>query len=288
MSFKIHVDILDTTFASDDGGKTWQHYDRLSCARPTIKYLGIASENHLPHNRSDTHWDFIYLSQDGFGVAVNHEKAHEQAKAPKKRLAGLFISTNHARDWRKNPLQLNWTGRLLSRFSWPVERFDGFIATKRQTMILSWQDPWIMDQSRSHVIFSNNTGQRWHYRRLPAVNPRLYSTPGNQIMCFSNTVRCHSRDEGKHWEADAMDLRIDESGADAIYSDILHAVFVSEHRGFALLAKYGKAITMARPESIIMLETVDTGIQWRSKALFPFPSQGALGDPNTILSLSVS
>lgn len=91
-----------------------------------------------------------------------------------------------------------------------------------------------------------------------------------------------------HWKADPMDLCIDADGAGKIYSDILHAVFVSEQHGFALIAKYDKAVTMARPESIILLETDDTGIQWRSKALFPFPGQGALGDPNTVLSLAVS
>jgi hypothetical protein len=85
----IQVAILNKVYVSDDQGHSWRQYPRQVKAGPTIRYLGVAAESHVPFELPDVIWDFIYLSPDGHGVAVNHEKTHN-ATGPEAK--GTFVA----------------------------------------------------------------------------------------------------------------------------------------------------------------------------------------------------
>jgi hypothetical protein len=286
----IQVAILNKVYVSDDQGHSWRQYPRQVKAGPTIRYLGVAAESHVPFELPDVIWDFIYLSPDGHGVAVNHEKTHN-ATGPEAKgtfVANVFITTNHARKWVKNPLRLNWVGRMRSLFSWPVEQFHSLAVTRNRTVLLAWEDPWIMERSISHLIYTHDSGPKWNYHRLKPCQPPLYTSPEGQVFCFGKEICCISRDEGNHWQSDAMTLDLTEDDPNAVCSDILDAVFISDQQGFGLSAKFNKAVTMTRPESVVLLKTTNNGLRWNTVAEFSFPSTQAFGDPKQILSLAVT
>lgn len=176
-------------------------------------------------------WDFIYLSIGGFGVAVNHKAGHRGKTNATGIRAGVFITTNPSLHWLKNSLRLSLNSRMRSMFSWPVEQFHSLAVTRNRTVMLAWEDPWIMEQSRTHIIYSN------HH---------------------------------------------------IVYSHIQQATFVTEQRGFALLARYIKSSAMARPETIILLTTDNAGLHWRGVAEFPFPGESPWGNPRQVLALKVA
>jgi len=286
----IQVDVLDTVYISDDQGESWRQYPRQVKAAPAIHYLGVAAESHVPFELPDVIWDFIYLSPDGQGVAVNHGKTRN-ATGPEAEgafAANVFITTDHARKWEKNPLRLNWAGRMRSWFSRPVEQFHSIAVTKNRTFLLAWEDPWIMERSGSHLIYTNDLGSKWNYHRLKPCRPPLYTSPEGRVICFGKKICCTSRDEGHHWQSDAMVLNLTDDDPNAVCSGILDAVFISERQGFGLSAKFNKAATMTRPESVVLLKTINSGLRWDTVAEFSFPGTLSIGDPKQILSLAVS
>lgn len=285
---KIRIDIADQTYIGDDRCASWQVCPRDVKPCPTPLYLGIAAEKHAPLQNPQVEWDFIYLSVGGFGVAVNHETVPNRKANGAGLSANVFITTNPSLHWLKNSLRLSLSSRMRSVFSRPVEQFHSLAVTPNRTVILAWEDPWIMQRARTHIIYSNNKGMLWRYRCLKNCNPHLSVTPDGQILCFSNTDRCSSRDGGKHWHWDPIRLDIYDDHPDVVHSHIQQATFVTEQRGFALLARFKKIATMARPETIVLLTTDNTGLHWHGIAEFPFPGEPALGDPKHILSLNVA
>jgi hypothetical protein len=284
---KIQVDIADQRFVGSDPFTNWQQLPRPAITDQPISFLGVAAENHVPFNKPFVEWDLIHLSADGFGVAVNHEQSQSEQIDDGGFLANVFITSNHAQDWQKNPMRLSWASRMRVLFSWPVEKFHSLLVTENRTVILAWEDPWIMERSRSHIIFSDSGGLKWHYRCLKQCNPCLSATPKGQVMCFSRNKRYCSLDEGKHWHSDSVILDLNNDDANVGYSDIQNATFVSEQYGFALLTKYDRTVTMTRPKNILLLKTDNNGLRWYSVAEFSFPRTHALGDPKSILSLRV-
>ena len=286
-SIKIQVDIGDHRYIGSDSFDNWQQSERPAATVTSISFLGMATESHVPFTRPSVFWDMIHLSADGFGVAVNHEKSPIELNDGDRFLANVLITTNHARHWQENPMRLSWGSRMCTLSSWPVEQFHSLVVTENQTVMLAWEDPWIMERARSHIVFSHNFGVKWHYRRLNQCYPYLYTAPGGQIMCFSEKRRYYSRDEGKHWHSDAIFLDVDSDRPGIGYSHIQNATFVSEQCGFALMAKYDRTIASASPEAIILLETQNNGNHWHGVAEFAFPSTSTWRHPRQVWSLTV-
>jgi hypothetical protein len=285
---KIQIDMADKRFVGDERCEEWTESDRQVPADFAPFYLGVAEDNHVPFDDHRVKWDFIFLSIEGFGVAVNHESVRNQNDHGGGILANVFITTDHARHWLKNPMRLSWCSRVGAWFSWPVEQYQNLVATANATVVLAWEDPWIMERSRSHIIFSNNCGLKWHYRSLKKCNPYLYTTPSGQIMCFGNRTRRYSQDGGRHWQSEAFGFDFDDGNTDIVFSNIQNATFFSEEQGFALLAKFNQAVALSRPETILLLKTNSSGSRWRRVAEFPFPKECVSSDPKHILGLAVS
>lgn len=266
----------------------WRQSPGQAISDRGTRFLGVASANHVPFENPAVEWDLIHMSADGFGVAVNQEKSEQDQTGGGYFLANVFITTDHGRHWERNPMRLNWSSRLRSRFSWPVEQYHSLVVTEHRTILLAWEDPWIMERSRSHVVFSDNCGRKWHYRCLKQCSPHLYTAPKGQIMCFSSTMRYHSRDEGKHWRANTIQFDLNDDNVEADYSDIQNPTFISEQQGFALLVKHSKTASPPTPETVILLKTDTHGLNWQGIAEFPFPSEPVLGDPQQILALNVT
>jgi len=285
---KIQIDMADKRFVGDERCEKWTELARPVPADDTPCYSGVAAENNVPFDDPRVKWDFIFLSAEGFGVAVNHEKIRNRNDHGGSTLANVFVTTDQAQHWQKNPMHLSWCSRVRAWFSWPVERYQDLAVTANTTVVLAWEDPWIMERSRSHIIFSNNRGLNWHYRSLKKCNPFVYTMPSGQIICFSNRTRRFSRDGGRHWSSEAIGFNFDDDNADIVFSDIQHVTFISEEQGFALLAKFNKAVTLSRPETILLLKTNSNGSRWSRVAEFSFPRECVSSDPKHILGLKVS
>jgi hypothetical protein len=285
---KIQIDIADKRLVSDEQCEKWTELVRPVPEDRTPCYSGVAVENNVPFNDPRVTWDFIFLSAEGFGVAVNHEKIRNRNDYGGSSLSNVFVTTDQARYWQKNPMRLSWYSHVRALFSWPVERYQDLAVTANTTIVLAWEDPWIMERSRSHIIFSNNRGLNWHYRSLKKCNPFVSTTPSGQSICFSHRTRHFSRDGGRHWSSDAIGFNFNDDNTDIVFSDIQQATFISEEQGFALLAKYNKAVTLSRPEKILLIETRSNGSRWRGIAEFSFPRKCVSSDPKHILGLTVS
>ena len=285
---RIQVDIAGKRFVSRAPFTRWRQSPRQPISDRGTRFLGVASANHVPFENPSVEWDLIHMSADGFGVAVNQEKSQQDQIGGRSFFANVFITTDHGRYWERNPMRLSWSSRLRSWFSWPVEQYHSLVVTENRTILLAWEDPWIMERSRSHVVLSDNCGRKWQYRCLKQCSPNLYTAPKGQIMCFSSIIRYHSRDEGKHWRADTIQFDLNDDNVEADYSDIRNATFISEQQGFALLVKHSKIASTPIPEVVILLKTDTHGLKWQGIAEFAFPSKPVPGDPQRMLVLSVT
>jgi hypothetical protein len=285
---RIQVDIAGKRYVGRAPFTHWRQSPRQAASDRGTHFLEVASASHVPFENPSVEWNFIHMSADGFGVAVNQEKSQQDQIDGGCFFANVFITTDHGRHWERNPMRLSWRSRLRSGFSWPVEQYQSLVVTEHRTILLAWEDPWIMERSRSHVVLSDNCGRKWRYRCLKQCSPCLYTAPKGQIMCFSSTMRYYSGDEGKHWRADTIRLDLNNDHVDADHSDIRNATFISEQQGFALLVKHRKTASPPVPETVILLKTDTHGLTWQGIAAFPFPSGPVPGDPQRMLGLNVT
>src|SRR5262245_13083665 len=81
-------------------------------------------------------------------------------------LAGIFVTTDGGRHWVKQDPKPRLP--ILSSVSWPVEQFASLVLPSVNVIVLAWDDPWLFDGSKSHVICSQDCGESWKIQ-LPGL-----------------------------------------------------------------------------------------------------------------------
>ncbi len=273
-----------------DGGSTWARSPREIPGKSSPIVRGTVDLAGLPSRPPGTIWDAVSVHSDGFGVAVNHETTDADpasTKAP-SRLAHVFRTNDGGRTWHEHRLNVRWKLTQAIRratMSWPVEEFTSLVLTRPDTVVLSWEDPWIYDGARSHVIFSHNRGESWRYNCLGHTNAFLTSECSGRLMTLNDGFFLESSDGGQEWAKREFAVEWPAEFQHGKVNLLRHVTFVEPDVALAMVVhwKHGTSLAAAH---VGLLRTTDNGALWRHIHVFEGPDVGDVNERH-MLTLQV-
>lgn len=278
---ELSVGIGQHVHRSVDGGATWVKSLREIPGKHTPVVRGTVDLSRLPSRARDVIWDFVSVLPDGFGVAVNHEATDaspEDTKVPKQ-LAHVFRTPDGGRTWHEHPLDVSWN--LIERMgrwaiSWPVEEFTSLALVRGDAVVLSWEDPWIYDGAKSHMIHSSDRGESWRYRALGATNPNMYADDSGRLWMQRGGYFLESVDGGTKWSKREYAVEWPADHPHEKVKIFRHVVFVEPSIAFALIVHWKRGLTF-RASHVGLVRTTDDGAHWSHVHVFDGPD---IGDVN--------
>jgi len=284
---EITVGIGRRTHRSADGGTRWVESLREVPPKHTPIVRGAVDLARLPGRPRETVWDLVAILPDGFGVAVDHELAPASPSRPGEpsALAHVFRTRDGGRTWHEPELKPRWKLRQILRratLSWPVEEFASLVLSPPATVVLTWEDPWIHDGARSHVILSRDGGESWRYHGLGSTN--LVADGSGRLLALNDGFLLESLDGGAEWAR--RELAIEWPTGHRQAGNLLrHAVFVDPSSAYALLVHWRCGASFA-PSHVGLLRTTDGGSLWRHVQVFDGPDAGDVNERH-VLTLDV-
>jgi hypothetical protein len=271
---RFKVSIGQYEHRSDDG-ITWSRHTRELPARHTPVVHGAVDLAKLPALSNDSHWDFVTLHTCGFGVAVNH-KTTETVKS----MAGIFVTMDGGQHWNQREAKPRLP--LLRKRSWPVERFASAALTSLGVIALAWDDPWILDASRSHVICSQDHGESWEYKCLGYTNPYVALDHDGRLLALNDGCYIESRDLGRTWKK--SDFRVDwpEGYNKKRVALIRCLIFPEAHVGYGLIVHWALDSTGESSPDVGLVTTTDNGTHWKHLHVFEAPNVGDINERHVL------
>lgn len=287
---RITVGIGQHTHHSDDGGATWVESLREIPGKHAPIVRGTVNLTRLPSRPRETVWDLVSVLPHGFGVAVNHEAtgANASRQSEPSTLANVFRTHDGGQTWHEHELKVKWrlTGLLRrAAMSWPVEEFTSLVLVQPDTVVLSWEDPWIYDGARSHVIYSHDRGELWRYRCLGHTNPYLVADYSGSLLALNDGFFLESVDAGAKWAKREFAVEQPPGVQREKVNLLRHAVFVELNIALALLVHWKRGASHA-PAHVGLLHTSDNGTHWRHVHVFDGPDVGDVNERH-MLTLQV-
>jgi hypothetical protein len=205
---------------SADGGATWARSLREIPGMRTPIVRGTVDLSRLPSRPRETVWDCVSVLPDGFGVAVNHEATDAnpaKTGAPGSR-ANVFRTHDGGQNWHEHRLNVSWKLTDIMR-RWtasPVEQFNSLVLVPPDAVVLSWEDPWLFEGAKSHVIYSRDRGDSWRYQLARLLGLFVCST-----LLLASNGGCTSEQRLSHLDASAGDRTeaIPPDGRDVAVAD---------------------------------------------------------------------
>jgi hypothetical protein len=241
---------------------------------------GAVDLTQLPVLPNDSHWDFVTLHASGFGVAVNHETTERV-----KTVASIFVTMDGGQHWNQREAKPRLP--LLRRRSWPVERFASAALTPLGVIALAWDDPWILDGSRSHVICSHDHGKSWEYQCLGYTNPYVALDHDGRLLALNDGYYMESLDRGRTWKK--SDFRVDwpEGYYKKRVALIRSLIFIEARVGYGLIIHWPLDSTRESSPEVGLVTTTDNGTHWKHLQVFEAPTVGDINERH-VLDLHVS
>ena len=267
---------------SADGGATWARSLREIPGKHTPIVRGTVDLSRLPNRPRETVWDLISVLPDGFGVAVNHEATDADpagTNAPGS-VAKVFRTHDGGQSWGEYRLNVDW--KLTES---PVEQFHSLVLLQPDGIVLSWEDPWVHEGAKSHVIYSRDRGASWRYRSLGHTNPTLTADDSGRLLAQNAGYFLESVDGGAEWSR--RDFAVEwPSGQQPENASLLrHVVFVEPNIAFALLVHWKRGLTFD-PAKVGLVRTTDRGAHWTHIHVFDGPDTGDVNERH-MLTLEV-
>jgi hypothetical protein len=286
---EIIVGIGQYAHRSLDGGSTWVRTLREIPGRHTPVVCGTVDLAELPSRPPRTIWDAVWVLPDGFGVAMNHEVTDADPASPNapSSLAHVFRTNDGGRTWHELQLNVRWKLTQAIRratMSWPVEEFNALVLTP-DTVVLSWEDPWIYDGSRSHMIFSLDHGESWRYNGLGYSYAYLTSDGSGRLMTWIGDFILESSDGGKQWTKRAFTVEWSPEFRHIKANALRHVTFAEPDVAFSLFVHWRHGGSFA-PAHVGLLRTTDHGTLWREIQVFQGPDVGDVNERH-MLTLQV-
>ena len=236
----------------------------------------------LPHRPTETIWDCVSVLPDGFGVAVNHHATGVNAAdtSSSTKLAGLFRTLDAGRTWHELRLDVRWRlVQALGRWmiSWPVEEFTSLVLLPPDGVVLSWEDPWIYEDAKSHVIYSRDRGESWLYRSLGRAIPTLTTHDTGRLWVQGAGGLMESVDGGATWSRREFivewppDHRLEKVGI------VRHIAFVGPTTAYALIVHWERGPSFT-PSHVGLVRTTDDGARWCHVHVFDGPDSGDVNE----------
>lgn len=263
-----------------DDGIIWSRHLREVLARDTPVVHGDVDLTQLPARPQAANWDFVTLHSDGLGVAVDHEKMGST-----ECLAGIFVTTDGGRHWVKQDPKPRLP--ILSSVSWPVEQFASLVLPSVNVIVLAWDDPWLFDGSKSHVICSQDCGESWKYSCLGFTNPYVGSDCAGRLLALNDGYYMESRDGGHNWNKSRFEVEWPD-GYDQKRVALIHClIFTEAGVGYGLIVHWPLDSTREPRPAVGLVTTTDNGMRWKHLHVFEGPNVGDINGRH-VLDLRVT
>jgi hypothetical protein len=202
----------------------------------------------LPPGPAGWSWDFVTLLPCGFGVAVGHQDAGGGARA-----ADLFVTEDGGRLWRQTS--------ILRTEGWPaasgrVGRFASLAMPTPTGIALAWEDPWLLDGSQSHVVYSHDRGGSWGYRCLGDANPYLALDRGGRLLALNDGYYLASPDGGRTWAREYFVVAWPPGYGGARVALLRELTFTGPDLGYALVVHWRRGFRGVPDAGLLTLTRV--------------------------------
>src|SRR4029453_6889106 len=276
---RFRVSIGQYEHLSEDG-ITWSRHLREMPPRHMPVVHGDVDLTQLPARPQEAYWDFITLHSGGLGVAVDHEKINNT-----KSFAGIFVTTDGGQHWTKQNAKPRLP--LLRSPSWPVEQFASLALPSVGVIVLAWEDPWIFDGAKSHVICSQDCGGSWEYHCLGYINPYLGVDYAGRLLALNDSFYMESGDGGHSWKKPNFDAG-GPAGYDKKRVALIRSLnFTEGDVGYGLIVHWPLHSTPHVPSAVGLVTTTDNGVRWKHLHVFDRPTVGDINERH-VLDLHVS
>jgi len=276
---RFRVSIGQYEHISNDG-ITWTRQLREVPARHMPIVQGDVDLTQLPARPHEACWDFITLHARGFGVAVDHEKIDST-----KSVASIFVTTDGGQHWTKRDAQPRLP--LLRSLSWPVEQFASLALPSVGVMVLAWEDPWIYDGAKSHIICSRNCGESWEYHSLGYTNPYLRVDYSGRLLALNDGFYMESVDGGHSWNKSDFEIEWPEGYEEKRVALIRSLTFTEADVGYGLIVHWPLHSILYVPSAVGLVTTTDNGMRWKHLHVFDGPNVGDINERH-VLELHVT
>jgi photosystem II stability/assembly factor-like uncharacterized protein len=284
------VGIGQYLYRSGDGGASWARSLREIPGKRTPIVHGTVDLSRLPSRPRETVWDLVSVLPDGFGLAVNHEAtdADPASTSARDSLANVFRTYDGGQTWREHRLSLSWKPtEILRRWTMPspVKQFDSLVLVRPDGVVLSWEDPWIHDGAKSHVIYSRDRGESWRYHSLGYTNPALTADESGRLWAQNDGYFLESVDGGAEWSKREFVVEWPDDHEGERVRLLRQVVFVEPNLAFALIVHWKRGLSFA-PANVGLVRTTDDGARWVHVHVFDGPNVGDVNERH-MLTLEV-
>jgi hypothetical protein len=287
MAKKICVGIGQFLYQSLESPLHWEKSVRIIPSKSDPVIRGPVSMSQLPA-QEQLYWDYITI-QNKFGVAVGHEILKKEDKAGNDRdsIAHVFITFDGGASWEKNHLKfINWIKVKLKQIlvpRFPVERFEGLVVTDSGNIGISWDDPWLYDNPRAHLICSSDQGMSWRYNCVG--NGWIFQNFRSEFLTYKKAQRlATSKDNGKNWEEFSFEIVWPKEYQGKKVNLLRHIVYVSNEVAYALVVHWPK--DHYGTPNVGLLRTENGGKIWEHLQIFPGPTNADINERH-VLTLTV-
>jgi len=173
-------------------------------------------------------------------------------------------------NWKLTQIMRRWT------VSWPVEEFTSLVLVQPDTVVLSWEDPWIYEGAKSHVIYSRDRGESWRYHCLGYTDPTLSADHSGRLLALNDGFFLESVDGGAQWAKREFAVEWPSDHEHEKVNLLRHITFVEPNIALALVVHWQRGTSYA-PAKVGLLHTTDNGTHWRHVHVFDGPD---IGDVN--------
>ena len=234
----------------------------------------------MPARPHEACWDFITLHPDGLGVAVDHEKIESM-----KSVASIFVTTDGGQHWTKRDAKPRLP--LLRSPSWPVEQFASLAFPSVGVIVLAWEDPWIYDGAKSHVVCSQDCGESWEYHSLGYTNPYLAVDYHGCLLALNDGFYMKSVDGGHSWNKLDFEVEWPEGYDEKRVALIRSLTFTEGDVGYGLIVHWPLHSIPYVPSAVGLVTTTDNGVRWQHLHVFDGPNVGDINERH-VLELHVT
>lgn len=172
---RIVVGIATREWTTVDAGQTWSEGPRAAAP-------------------GGERFDEIALGTDGVGLACTTEATDDPDRP---RNARLFLTRDGGRTWARVDPRLPMIGRLRAGAGWPPEAIESLAVQPGGLLAFAWEDPWLFDGARTHLVASDDGGASWRWAKLAPGCYRLARSQDGVLRAFGFGIFCRSDDAGR-------------------------------------------------------------------------------------------